>query len=831
MKRLSLTAAISGSILVGMTINGAYGQCVSHPVPLKNQSGDYIHYFLTRDAPGNQSKMGELFFATQESDNRVELGKYNGSCWTKIVSWVEKKYLIEGLRPLTVGQAVKQFPPLAQEPGVKPGSTLWLRALQKPEYHKHKPLPAPDPNQTAKKEVGLEGLAYRWRHVYAIESNSSGLWYLVGSRSKLFNDPRTDTNISLSNDDLLGWVPAKANQLLATNIGLEPNTTQAAVDERIHQNRPIILYQTKSTSSKPISKEALEVWDDYKKGQRTAGTQAWIEPYGLAPNYPRFYIHGFERNTGWYHVSTWGSVGDKLKPSDITRLAGQLQDTLDRLRKVDIVVVFDRTGSMDGELNALTEWLKTFAKDLARIQAGKTTGLQFLGKDEQFTTGLEIYLSLVLYEEKQDYPIFKRVKLSSGISQVINGINSITLQGGYETMFDTLTRVVPSNSGYWQPGGFSQRYILLITDEPGDVGDKGEADVARALPLPVKELQEMGYDLNKMPKKEWTKIWGVYTSSNVSAFQRNVDQFIDGKRLKHIADFKSSTNKTGRFKTEMIQVIQELQQEIVKRAKALSTMLVQEHQTQQQSGQAKPSVSATMKLQQAAIQAALKDAGTNLEELSAMVGVAFVEGYIPLKDQGRQHSTIQEVVVLEDNELRTLRNNVHSIGEEIERTFQPSALSGGALGAIMQKLSGSNRQEKVAASLLYAILAAAGDTATLNYFADMDPIQFAELIRGWLRENAQNNIAGMMGMQTSIETGSEGLLNRPIQEIVNMPDNTIRDEARLMLNKSHCLGKILDGRTIPLKVSDCPAHQGIQKRWKYEQGSENYIYVPMRVIP
>jgi len=140
--------------------------------------------------------MGELFFAINQSDKRVELGKYNGDCWTRIIEVeVDKKYLIEGLRPLTVGQAAEKFPQLTKEPGVKPGSSLWLRALQKPESYKNKPLTAPDPKKAAKKEVGLKELAYRWRHIYAIDSVGEQLWYLVGSQSRLFPNPRKDTNI------------------------------------------------------------------------------------------------------------------------------------------------------------------------------------------------------------------------------------------------------------------------------------------------------------------------------------------------------------------------------------------------------------------------------------------------------------------------------------------------------------------------------------------------------------------------------------------------------------------------------------------------------------
>jgi len=189
------------------------------------------------------------------------------------------------------------------------------------------------------------------------------------------------------------------------------------------------------------------------------------------------------------------------------------------------------------------------------------------------------------------------------------------------------------------------------------------------------------------------------------------------------------------------------------------------------------------------------------------------------------------VVVLEENELRTLRDNVHSIGTQIEKTFQPSALSGGVLGSIMKKVGASNRQERVAISVLYAILTAAGDTGTLNYLADLELTELLALVKNWLQKNADNNIAFLMNMQTSIETSSTGLLNLPLKQIMEMDDDTIRDQARLLLEKSHCMKKILDGRTIPLKVSECPSNKGIQKRWQDEQGYENYIYVPMRVIP
>ncbi|HDN26587.1 MAG TPA: hypothetical protein ENG03_05745 [Thioploca sp.] len=681
--------------------------------------------------------------------------------------------------------------------------------------------------------MGLKGLAYRWRHVYAIDLVGAQLWYLVGSQSRLLPNPRKDTTVSP--DVLLGWVPAKANQVLATNIGLELNTIKGSVDERVNKNQPVILYEAPQANSKVLSKEALEVWDDYKRGQKTSGTTAWIEPVGLEPEYPRFYIHDFnEEAKDWYHVSTWGSVGDTLKPSDITLLAGQLQATLDRLRTVDIVVVFDRSGSMSNELNALKTWLIDFSRDLAGINAGKTTALKFFGQDEQFVIGLKINLSLVLFEAKRDYPIFKRVKLPTGLTQVVNGINSISLIGGYETLFDTLTRVVPTNSGYWEDGGFSQRFILLMMDEPGDVGDRTEADVRRALPLPREALIKMGYNPNQIPAVEWTKIWGVYTESNVAAFRSNVDDFIVGKRLRHLPNFEKMPNQTQRFRTEMKQVLNELQKEIEQRAKRFGNLLIQEHQTKKQQGgqrQSSTNIPVTMKLQDAAIQAALKDAGTSLKELSAIVGVAFVEGYIPLKDQGRRFPSVQEVVVLEEKELRTLRDNVYGIGSQIEKSFQSTALNSGKLGELRGKVGSSNRREQIAATLLYAILATIGDRATLDALAKMEALALLTFIRDWLKEQAKNSIAAIMGMQTAIETSSKGLLNRPLKEIVEMDPNTIRSEARLLLNKSHCMGLILKSRTIPLETEKCPSQQGVQKRWEYEQGSENYIYVPMRVIP
>ena len=848
-----LKMALSGSILMGLTINGAYGQCVSQTVPplkdpLKDKTKVYVHYFLNRANVSTNNKhypMGELFFALSKQDNRVQLGKYDGSCWTENTGWVETKYLIKGLRPLTVGQAAKQFPQLAQEPGVKPNSTLWLRALQKPEHYKQKPLTAPDPQQAAKKDVGLEGLAYRWRHVYAIDSVGEQLWYLVGSQSRLFHDPRKDTTVS--QQVLLGWVPAKANQVLATNIGLELNTTKAAMDERIcHnipgncKNKPVILYKDQQTNSQQLSKEALEVWDDYKRGQKTAATLAWIEPDGLDPNYPRFYIHGFNATTGWYHVSTWGSVGDTLKPSDITVLAAKLQATLSRLRTVDIVVVFDRSGSMSNELNALKTWLIDFSKDLAQINAGETTHIQFFGQDEQFTIGLKINLSLVLFEAGQDYPIFKRAKFPEGLSQVINGINSISLQGGYETVFDTLTRIVPTNSGYWEDSGFSQRFILIMMDEPGDILTKMETDVKPAMPLPSNVLTQLGYNSDNIPAVEWTKIWGVYTESNFADFKNNVDDFIVGKRLRHIPNFENSPNQTERFRKEMRQVLTELQQEIEGRAKRFGNLLVQEHQAKQQGSQRKVDINipVTMKLQDAAIQLALKDAATSLEELAAIVGVAFVDGYIPIKDQDREHPSVQEIVVLEKTELKQLENRVFGIASNIEKSFKTD---GGTLSGILNIPKNANRREQVAAALLYAVLATMGDRATLAHLTKMgqeSPTELLKIIHKWVQKEQDHSIAAILGLDAVvIETGSKGLLNRPLKEIVGtdtirgMDDNEIRKDAGVLLHKSHCMDKILDSRTIPMKVKDCESEQGVQKRWKYEQGNENYIYVPMRVIP
>jgi len=833
---------------------GNRNRCVFRSPPLKDNTGDYAHYFLNREQAVFEQKpfyhgqqgclfarscypMGELFFALNKQGSRVQLGKYNGNCWTEISGWVDKKNLIEGLRPLTVGQAAKQFPQLTEEPGVKPGSTLWLRVLQKPEYYRQQPLTAPNPRKAAK--VGLEGLAYRWRYVYAIESVREQLWYLVGSQSRLFYSPRKNTAFSQSQKVLLGWIPAKANLILATNLALELNTIKAAVDERVYQNKPVILYEKPRTNSQQVAKEALEMWDDYKRGQKTAATLAWIEPEGLDPSYPRFYVHGFNKSTGWYHVSTWGSVGDTLKPSEITRLARQLQATLNRLRTVDIVVVFDRSASRSDELKALKSWLIEFSKDLARNNARKTVKLNFLGQQEQFTIGLKINFSLVLFEGKQDYPIFKRVKLPQELAQAINGINRITLEGGYETVFDTLTRVVPTHSGYWEDGGFSQRVILLMADEPGDVGNYREHDVKRALPLPREVLTQMGYNPNQIPATEWTKIWGIYTGDDVATFRRNVDTFIPSRRLRHIPDFENTPNQTERFKREMIHVLNELQQEIEGRAKRLGTLLVQEHQAKQQGKQRKANVNipALMILQDAAIQAALKEAGISLAELSTSLGVAFVDGYIPLYDQGRQHPSVQEVVVLEKYELKQLEKSVFGMASNLKRSFSGTK---NTLANILNLPSRSNRREKIAAILLYAILATTGDSATLNALTKIsqeNPNRLIRIIRQWMEKEQDRSIAAILGMQAFIETNSKGLLNRPLKDILGtdkkkgMDNDEIHDEAHILLDKSHCMDKILDGRSIPLDVKNCKYDKGIDKRWKYEQGNENYIYVPMRVMP
>jgi len=274
----------------------------------------------------SKKPLGSPFFGVKghKTEKRVKLGRYDDKqdCFTEVLGWVAKQHLLDSRKPLRVGDVVKRFPRLtgqtptgqaaanhskAAQQQMSEINRLFLRVLSRPEF-RFELATAPSVSQQAPaSEIKIAHLGHLWRYVYAVEEINQQLWYLVGSKSILI-----DRRYILKIDDtitkevrqvLLGWIPRRQVNEWSSNVVLEPNTDEKAVRERYDNDRMATIYKEADENSPIIAQENKELWKSAIAGKVDHTTQASFAPLGLAPEIARYFVKGYNYNTGWYHVA------------------------------------------------------------------------------------------------------------------------------------------------------------------------------------------------------------------------------------------------------------------------------------------------------------------------------------------------------------------------------------------------------------------------------------------------------------------------------------------------------------------------------------------------
>lgn len=415
-----------------MAAPSAYGK---GPLPNKEASDRYAMtlpqvFVINRDDPsvfaqpngGSPKsvavKMGEMYFAKDRRSNYYLLAKYDNlqGKWGKELGWVSADDVLLNGTPKTVAEAVKDgvIPDesrLRDSSAMTRTNALHLRVVSKPERQIDVSRKPGDSN------VGGSNWKFTWYYVFDLKKVAGKWYYLIGTSPTLYPVLDPDTSSKNADVSLLGWIDATSVKEWCSNVVLEYNCDELAVRERLGAGRgtttkargskPARIMQGPDWSSKPVATEqVIEYWGhlDGKTSDASGNTPlAQVDPIGLVPSVPRFHV--VSKKDDWYKVATLGSVDGQVSQSEIARTMMKLEDACNKIRQVDLVFVVDATGSMNNEIAAVLKWLQGLSDSVAkRSQTGRMTPIIIGGERKEFPTDMEIFASLISYQDVEPSP-------------------------------------------------------------------------------------------------------------------------------------------------------------------------------------------------------------------------------------------------------------------------------------------------------------------------------------------------------------------------------------------------------------------------------------------
>jgi len=910
-----------------------------------------IPYFLNRPitefyiAPTGEKTMvlkqpyplGKLLFAVEAPDRqtpeqtRLWMGEYDDmeACFTQLM-WIDKKHRLPN-RALKISEAVNDFPEIAEANPEKPvgqqqtdiseRNHLALRVLTRPEMQEtdgYYPVLAPGDEKRA--ELNLAGLSF-WRYVYAIQKVANNqacpLWFLVGNYSQLTFAETLGTENQDGEHTLLGWVCAQTVSIWPASVGLEVNSQQPAVLERLNYlesapgqyvpkaegqqrlayvySKPIIkdyfsdeqqwavaqkFYQGELLSAEEqqilkasgliASEENQLLWTIALKGDQATKAEkekakAFFAPLGFHPSIPRYYVKGYLPNDptdpmdDWYEVASLGShdqAGNPLTAEQRQEILEKLQAMANSLRAVDIVFVIDKSGSMLDEKEAVREFIYDLAKNILAQQGQTRVSLPGLGKSIE--TQLNLRLHLVIYERRH-FEYFHDYQLPNQLEEIHQSMGddlTAVWGGGTEKTVNALTAVL-RNPRYFREG--SHRGVILFTDERGDFTRGQESAEKQALKqalyqafepiqqILLNELKVPETTVNQMDPKEYTPIWTIFTNAPLSydqrqasvqeqraAFRREFALFkqnmsmndgqgpfslVNDDHLYHLDFDNNATNQTDQIRRKLSETLSHFQTQTDARIRQfMKALAAAARSANPKAADKQPDPQTTddpNRLHAATVEKIAKDIGIDLAEIA---GLAFYTGYVPKRDQRHHYDTYQQVLVIEDRELRDFNNQLKNIVR------------------LITVPAGCSQRGAVAVALLKVIATVTNDQRYLRMIRRFqeNPSLLCQKALNVLRREGDITLAELLNLSSNLPLDKQGLLAKTPRQILTLGIRAVHRLNNQMQAKSQCIDLVLAGKDVPSNVVDCRHHSGTSKEWNYRPlGAESqpYIYLPAWLMP
>ncbi|MEK8017514.1 MAG: hypothetical protein VSS75_011650, partial [Candidatus Parabeggiatoa sp.] len=349
----------------------------------------------TNPMPQKVVRLGQLFFAHQETNSRLLLGQYQSTGanpgWTEMLGWVDKADLLEDrIHPLTVGEAIKKGLNVKQSNeagGLSPQNSLYLRTVTQPER-----LIKPRKNPSDETGSGKAINSFTWYNVYDIVEHQSKQWVLAGNAPSLASDDLFEKTVGVGGPEhvLLGWLSLEKMTIWASNLVLELNTSPEAVNYRVVNKKPATVKAERREESQDMYTEPLnKLWPNGKENPDYQDSVR-LDPYGLSPDFPRRVV--VQAWPDVIEVASAASINNKMKESTILEIKRGLRTAIRDLQKVDLTFIVDATGSMEDEIHTVSDFLGTLSSKLATLQTkGTPVNLPFPNGDSlTLSTNLNI---------------------------------------------------------------------------------------------------------------------------------------------------------------------------------------------------------------------------------------------------------------------------------------------------------------------------------------------------------------------------------------------------------------------------------------------------------
>ncbi|MCP4351534.1 MAG: VWA domain-containing protein [Desulfobacterales bacterium] len=707
-------------------------------------------------------------------------------------------------------------------------------------------------------------------------------WYLVGVGSDLFLVPHVQDTSSFAEEArkrLLGWIPEDQVMPWVSNVVMEYNTEKDAVVDRLECDNPSALYKIdlsklrdKGVPDEVVRKIGGDVtkpnvfklkteWNalseeypmirgysqkigcpavmymEKREGSQIKARemlkQLWkpedksfklttdFDPTGLSKEYPRYHVVE-EYEDGWIKVASLGSLTGTLSETEIARLIRGAQSASDNLRSVDLVFVIDATGSMRNEIKQVHQFLEDFVIQISSKYKEVSVSLPAGITDKQIDTSLLINVSLVLYQDihprgntYKTNILFRRLTLPGQLVDIKSKLKNIQLGGGEEALHDGLLTAL-NTANLWS-GEYSQRIIVLIADEPGDAGGATQAQVLSAMPLPIEKLKELKFDTAKVKKTDYTRLWAIYTENRrYDHFKQNVSSLTAPNRIIHIADFERRSGMQKLVRDELYAVLVDIGKIVNNRVKLLSN-IIRDGLPKEDKIKDSPTM-----LDHVAIEAALERTGMNLEELSVISEVAFVDGYVKEKYLYHKYPTFRRRIMIEEEKLMLLKRTVKDFALYLKEALDS------------QDAQKSEPAQIVGYAMLYAIAMVVGDYDIIDKLEGKPSIRKKAINEWWKTgETSNKTVAELIKAPDFLPLSKKGIFGVTCEELKKWDYDKLRTENNILLQKSHCMELIIADKTIPNVCEKCLTWTGKTKRWRYQPPNSNakYIYFPESMIP
>ena len=840
-----------------------------------------------RETPGHLT-MGDVFFALEESPDRVLLATRDKDGAVEEFGWANKVDLLENAhKALSLGDGVARGIEVSKgtlRSALKENNQLHLRVVTQPD-RKTRILRAPDPDGQSEMVI----FSWRWYYIYETETHDDGrTWGLLSDEPIVLRRyaDLLDTTEGRFRANFRGWVPLDETTVWATQLELEVNTAPEAVADRRKRGSPAqVLASDYPKGAEVAWEEPLDTW--YKGGL------VHFDPRGVNRSVSRLTI--LEPVEEFFAVASAGSRTRDIGSGYVAELKSKLQKTIDTMLTFDLVFVIDATGSMVDDIEFTKQIIAGVAAKLQEVSSSggqREVKLQHLGTMSVYT-GMIVNVSIVGFKDVKKVYNEKYRQAGRQYYNTRTYIESSNLNVDWErirTAFDRLlsdTRAGDSGHEALHDGLIEaldlmgqdslSRTIVLITDEPGDTQNlRGFIDKMPGFPDQAQaELHRITGRFDSLSaKKARTALFAVFQGQPKcyddlppdylcdQAFYDNVREATEERRVfRNLGKYAGleRQQRSAQIEEAVSQFFAARKNDVIRRTQAINEMLIEEKKRE---GGAKRVFDALPGPTKWAVAQALQRNGLTIDDVAKLNDVIYYQGYVPRAEIAMTDPAAGPIPVAEDDSplpkwrlrvmlsqrgVRELLSKVadacatlSSLSEDRppwleDKEIRPEDKVVRLVLTVIDKVSGSNRYEGSDGERKLH------DIASRVTGIRKDIIKRFESDEKLSEEDKAQTVSSRLGetaellkFPTHLPLRPGGLLSTDMLELLKKDISWFWGERRRLCSIQDGLENILDDNTVPEDPAMLVTAKPEAKEWFYRLGVTSGVevaHVPIAYIP